>query len=155
MNHVIDDVYKLSLKLKMDKNPAQVVIKLLTNSMYEKTIIKPIETYTITKDSQTDFEKYVSLNHNYVDSVLEVNGRYYIKKIASVTAHHNYVYAGVEMLSMSKRIMNKVFSCSDDLNMKIYYQDTDSIHLNYDDVDEIVDRYKDNYNQNLVGTGLG
>ena len=24
--------------------------------------------------------------------------------------------------------MNKVFTCADDLNTKIYYQDTDSIH---------------------------
>ena len=51
--------------------------------------------------------------------------------------------------------MNKVCSCADDLNIKIYYQDTDSIHLNYDDVDKIVKRYKDNYHLNLVGEDLG
>ena len=51
--------------------------------------------------------------------------------------------------------MNKVFSCADDLNIKIYYQDTDSIHLNYDDVDKIVDRYKDKYKLNLAGEDLG
>ena len=39
--------------------------------------------------------------------------------------------------------MTKVFSCADDLDVKIYYQDTDSIHSNYGDVDKIVDRYKD------------
>ena len=42
--------------MKKDKNPAQVVIKLLMNSMYGKTIIKPIETDTVVKDSQEDFE---------------------------------------------------------------------------------------------------
>ena len=35
--------------------------------------------------------------------------------------------------------MNKVFSCAYDLNIKIYYQDTDHIHLNYDDVDKVVE----------------
>ena len=45
---------------------------------------------------------------------------------------------------MSKRIMNKVFSCADDCGVKIYYQGTDSIHLNYDDVDKTVKRYKKN-----------
>ena len=40
--------------------------------------------------------------------------------------------------------MNKAFSCANDLNIKISYQDTDSIHLHYDDVDKIVDRYKEN-----------
>ena len=44
---------------------------------------------------------------------------------------------------------------SNDCGVNIYYQDTDSIHLNYDDVDEIVNRYKEKYNQDLVGQGLG
>ena len=48
---------------------------------------------------------------------------------------------------MSKRIMNKVFSCADDCEIKIYYQDTDSIHLNYDDVPKVVKRYKENMGQ--------
>ena len=56
----------------------------------------------------------MSLNYNCIDSALEVNGRYYIKKIKSGMSHYNYVYAGVDVSSMSKRIMNKVFSCSSD-----------------------------------------
>ena len=62
-------------------------------------------------------------------------------------SHFNYVHCGVEILSMSKRIMNKVFSCADDLGINIYYQDTDNIHLNYDDVPKIVEQYKQTYNQ--------
>ena len=66
---------------------------------------------------------------------------------------------------MSKRIMNKVFSCADDCDIKIYYQDTDSIHLNYDDVDKIEkkyiyiyierERYKERHGSELVGEELG
>ena len=115
--------------------------------MYGKTIIKPIETDTVVKDSQ-DFEKYISLNYNYIDSVFEVKGRYYIKKVKSVMSHFNYVHCGVEILSMSKRIMNKVFNCADELNFKIYYQDTDSIHLNYDDVPRLCEYYKQNMTKN-------
>ena len=51
--------------------------------------------------------------------------------------------------------MNKVFSCVHDLNIKIYYQDTDIIHLNYDDVDKVVWRYEGTYNLELVGEDLG
>ena len=51
--------------------------------------------------------------------------------------------------------MNKVSSCADDLNIKIYYQDTDSIHLNYDDVEKVVARYKEKYGLDLVGEDLG
>ena len=70
-------------------------------------------------------------------------------------SHFNYVHCGVEILSMSKRIMNKVFNCADDLNIKIYYQDTDSIHMNYDDVPRLCKYYKHKCNQELFGNGLG
>ena len=33
-----------------------MVIKVLMNSVYGKTIIKPVETYTIVKDNRNDFE---------------------------------------------------------------------------------------------------
>ena len=123
--------------------------------MYGKTIFKPIETDTVINNSQHDFGKYVSLNNNYIDSVLEVNGRYCIKEVESVMSHYNYVHAGVEILSMSKRIMNKVFEVSNDCGVKTYYQDIDFIHLNYDDVDIVVNRYNETYNQDFVGQGLG
>ena len=51
-----------------------MVIKLLMNSMYGKTIIKPVETDSIVKGNKDDFEKYVSYKYNYIDSVIEVNG---------------------------------------------------------------------------------
>ena len=139
----------------MVKSPAQVVIKLLMNSMYGETITKPVETDTIIKYSKDDFEKYISLNYNHIDSVLEVNGRYYIKKVKSVMSHFKYVHCGVEVLSMSNNIMNKVFDVSNDCGVKIDYQDTGSIHLNYDDANRIVKIYKQKYNQDLVGDGLG
>ena len=89
-------------------------------------------------------KKYISYNYNYIDSIIEVNGKFYNKKVKSILSHFNYVHCGVEILSMSKRIMNKVFSSASDIDVKIYYQDTDSIHLNYDDVDKVVKRYKEN-----------
>ena len=51
-------------------------------------------------------------------------------------SHYNYVHCGVDILSMSTTIMNKVFDCANDCNVNMYYQDTDSIHLNHDDVDK-------------------
>ena len=40
---------------KRIKNPTQIVITLLMNSMCGKTIIKPVETDTIVKDDKDDF----------------------------------------------------------------------------------------------------
>ena len=69
INHVIKYLYDLRKKLKQEKNPAQMVIRLLMNSMYGKTIIKPVGTDTIVKDDRDDFEKYISYNYNYIGSV--------------------------------------------------------------------------------------
>ena len=155
INHVIKDLYDLRKKLKKEKNPAQEIIKLLMNSMFGKTIIKPVETDTIVKDNKDDFEKYIAYNYNYIDSVIEVNNKFYIKKVKSILKHFNYVHCGVEILSMSKRIMNRVFDSASKCGVKIYYQDTDSMHLNYDDVDKVVDKYKEIYNADLIGEELG
>ena len=73
INHVIQDLYDLRRKLKQD-NTAHMVIKLLMNSMYGKTIIKPVETDTAVKDHRDDFEKCFSHNYSYTESVIEVNG---------------------------------------------------------------------------------
>ena len=56
-----------------------MVIQLLMNSMYGKTIIEPVETYTIVKDN--------------------------IKKetVESSLSHYDYVHCGVDILSMSNK----------------------------------------------------
>ena len=51
--------------------------------------------------------------------------------------------------------MDKVFSCADDCAIKIYYQGTGSIHLNYGGVDKSGNRYRDKYGSELVGEDLG
>ena len=60
INNVTKNLYGLRLKLKPN-SPAQVVTKVLMNSMYGETIIRPVETDTIMNDSRDDFETYVHL----------------------------------------------------------------------------------------------
>ncbi len=56
INYVIQKLYNKRIEFKKDKNPAELAIKLLMNSMYGKTILKHIETMTIIKDGEEDFE---------------------------------------------------------------------------------------------------
>ena len=118
INHVIGDLYNLRPTLKKDKNPAQIFIKLLRNNMYGKAIITPVEADTIVNDNEDDFGKCISYNNNCADSVLEGHGKYYIKQVESILSHCNYVHCGVEILSMSRRIMNCVFGCANGCNVK-------------------------------------
>ena len=104
------------------------------NSMYGKTILKPIEVDTVVVP-EWRFEKYISYNYNFIQSCIKVHDKYYVKKIKSIINHYNYCHCGVEILSMSKRIMNEVMSLAEDVKLSIYYQDTDSMHINYEDVE--------------------
>ena len=51
------------------------------NSMRGKTITKPVETNIIVKDNRDDFEKHISYNYSYIDSTIEVSGKFYTKKV--------------------------------------------------------------------------
>ena len=53
-----------------------------------------------------------------------------------------WAHCGVEVLSMSKRIMNEVMCLAEDIGIDIYYQDTDSIHLKTQDVPSLVKKFK-------------
>ena len=78
-----------------------------------------------------------------------------LKKVESILSHFNYVHCGVGILNMSKRIMSKVFSCADDCDVKMYYQDTGSIHSNYEYVDKTENGYKEKCGSESIGEELG
>ena len=56
---------------------------------------------------------------------------------------------------MSKRITNEVSCLAYDLGCQIYYTDTDSFHLRYDDIPIIEEAYKKKYNRELRGKQMG
>ena len=153
INKVISFLYRKRKELKKEKNPAQLVIKELMNSMYGKTILKPIETETVVKTID-QYDKYISFNYNFIQSSVKVGDRYYIKKIKSVIDHYNYAHCGVEILSMSKRIMNEVMTLAEDKKLNIWYQDTDSMHINYEDVEVLSKAFTEKYNRDLIGDDM-
>ena len=154
INETIRHLCDLRKNLKKEKNPAQMVIKLLMISMYGKTILKPIEVDTVVVP-EWRFEKYINYNYNFIQSCIKVHDKYYVKKIKSIINHYNYCHCGVEILSMSKRIMNEVMCLAEDFKLSIYYQDTDSMHINYEDVEKLEKEFKNEYDRELIGKGLG
>ena len=77
-----------------------------------------------------------------------------LTKIKSIIDHFNYAHVGVEILSMSKRIMNEVMTLAEDEKLSIWYQDTDSMHINYEEVDLLEKAFKMKYNRYLIGTDM-
>jgi hypothetical protein len=56
---------------------------------------------------------------------------------------------------MSKRIMNEVICLAQDSQMKIYYQDTDSMHIADRHIPRLAENFRNKYNRELIGKGLG
>jgi hypothetical protein len=52
---------------------------------------------------------------------------------------------------MSKRIMNEVMTLAEDIHLNIWYQDTDSMHINYEEVEVLSKAFTEKYNRDLIG----
>ena len=58
-----------------------------------------------------------------------------------IDEHFNSAHIGVEILSMSKRIMFEVMTTAEDNNLFMCYTDTDSLHIKYNDIPILEKKY--------------
>ena len=152
----VKKLFELRLKYKKEGNPLQEVIKLILNSIYGKTILKPIETKTrFIKDD--DAIRFLRKNYN---SIVEFEPLYgsnmtIFKCLKPIVKHFNFCPLGVDILAMSKRIMNEVFCLAEDNGLRVFYQDTDSGHYYEKDIKTLQQLFKAKYNRELIGKNLG
>jgi hypothetical protein len=141
-------------------NPLQEIYKLIMNSSYGKCLQKAHPDKLVFKN-QDNIEKFVDKNYNYITEYYEINNdnedykKYVIKMKQGINEHYNNAHCGVEVLAMSKRIMNEVMCLAEQNKLKLYYQDTDSIHINEKDIKTLEELYNKKYNRELIGKGMG
>ena len=154
INDVIKHLFEARLEAKKNKNPIQAIYKLLMNSCYGKCLLKPIDSETEIVYNE-NFDKYLSYNYNFIKDIVDCGDCKVIKKIKATNKHFNNVYAGVEVLSMSKRIMNEVICLGEDMGLNIYYQDTDSMHINSAEIKNLSDEFEKRNGRKLIGKNMG
>lgn len=175
---VIEYLFNERVKAKAAKNPIQVVYKLMMNAAYGKTLMKPFDTDT--KFLSFECAKiFIERNYNKINSIdilgtatweeMErattskdpkerrvLHTKLKIKTAEPIADHFNLAACGCEVLSMSKRIMNEVMCLAEEMELKIYYQDTDSMHIEADAVEVLAKQYKIDYKgRELIGKGMG
>lgn len=158
INSVIEYIFSKRLELKKIGNPAELTYKLIMNNAYGKSIMKPIETETKLFTRESEFNVYIERNYNWINCYNKYginNNKYKVKVIKKLDDHYNIAHVGVEILSMSKRIMNEVMTLAEDNNLKIYYQDTDSMHLEEQYIEILRDKFNEKYNRELIGKQMG
>jgi hypothetical protein len=147
-------IFNERVKLKKLKNPAEQAYKLLMNSAYGKNIRKQSFTNTVICDNEDEFNKHMNRNYNFNKRFWKFGDKYRIETLKGLEFHYNYAHVGACILSMSKRIMNQVITCGEDIGINVYYQDTDSIHILRNDVNRLEAEYNSKYNRELIGKGL-
>jgi len=133
----------------------QELIKLMLNSAYGKTILKKSKTQQVIKDRGEKTEKYISSNFNTIIEYQHINTKQTVIKMNSADDSYNLSIIGLMVLSMSKRIMNEVMSIANELKIKVYYQDTDSMHIEKSKIKQLEDAFKQKYGRDLNGKELG
>jgi len=143
------------LRYKKEKNNIEMVYKLIMNSGYGKTIMKAPETDTKFFDDEARFEVFYSRNYNWITTYQKFDTKIKVDIVKTINDHKNRCHIGVCILSMSKRIMNEVMCLAEDNNIKLYYQDTDSIHIKDCDIKKLESIYNTKYKRELIGKNLG
>jgi hypothetical protein len=160
LKEVISFVFNERLKMKAQKNPLQEIYKLIMNSSYGKCLQKAHPDKLVFKN-QDNIDKFIDKNYNYIVNCEEINNdnedykKYVIKMKQGINEHYNNAHCGVEVLAMSKRIMNEVMCLAEQNKLKLYYQDTDSIHMKEEDIEVLQELYNKKYNRELIGKGMG
>lgn len=157
IKHLFDTRIKAKNEIKDGKpykNPIEQVYKLLMNSCYGKCLLKPITTEKVIKTNK-QWKEYKERNFNYIQSYIELKNSKLITQVKPINEHFNNVYAGVEILSMSKRILGEVLYCAEDNDIEIFYVDTDSTHIFNKDIEKLGKKFKEQYNRELLGEGMG
>ncbi len=157
----IRNVFDLRLKFKKEKNPVEVIFKLLMNSAYGKTITKASAETIVFITGKEKFDKYVVKNFNMIKSWTEYSNTnpkwcsYKICRYVSLNKHKNRAHCGSMILSMSKRIVNEVIYAAKLSNCVVYYTDTDSTHIPDAKLDDLASMYEKLYSRSLIGKQLG
>ena len=157
INDTIQHIFNERKKLKAQKNPAEVVYKLIMNSAYGKSILKEIETEIQFFNNEDDMNVFISRNYNWVQNyeAIDDSTMWLLEKVNPINNHFNIPHVGVSILSWSKRIMNEVMGLAEDNNLEMFYQDTDSIHISAEHIEILAKIFFGVYGRELIGEDLG
>lgn len=149
-------LFNLRKALKAAKNPGQLGVKLLMNTGYGKCGQRPFDTEVTYLDNKRAQTAFIHNHHARIKEMTPLsNGRFRITAYKPIDDHFNKQHLSVSVLSMSKRIMNRVMCLADTIGADIYYTDTDSMHITRAHLPKLVAAFRVKYNRELDGKELG
>jgi hypothetical protein len=151
INEIIQNLYNGRLGYKKAGNALMSeMVKLVMNSAYGKTIMKTCNNQIVYRNNIEYVEKYYDVIESFADKGMN---QYRIKKYCSDNSY-NMASVGVQILEMSRRIMNELFDVANDMKVPIYYTDTDSLSIDSTGLPSVIAEYKNRYGRDLMGDTL-
>ena len=156
LKEFIQHLYNRRRELKEQGNPLQEVYKLILNSCYGKMIQKPYPTKKVVKNSD-DAGDFLLKNANWIINQFDISDSdlTVFEQRKSIRWDYSFSLIGEMVLSHSKHIMNEVMCLAEDLNIPIFYQDTDSMHIPKELLPMLCEKFHEKYNRELIGSALG
>ena len=161
LSQTIQTMYNRRDELKTQGNPAQLIYKLLMNSSYGRTGLKPIDDddkYLV----PSEINRYITNNHDRISKLtIMPNGDTRVMMKKTIHTHYNQQHVAAMILEKAKHLMRKVLllqqRVGSPLAGNIYYTDTDSIHISRDAWKELKMLYQkhNNTSMDLEGKKLG
>ena len=147
---VVKKLYELRTKYKKEKNPVQLLYKLMLNTAYGKTIQKPKDSRILwrenTKTSEKNLIRTFGESIQYISTSKHSN-MFKVKIRIGILDHWAMPQCGSLVLSQSKRVMNKFLV---EFGKHIFYTDTDSAFITETGYGELKEKYPE-----VLGDDLG
>lgn len=154
INTIIKHLFNARLQKKKEGNPSQIVYKLIMNASYGKSILKPIDSKIVTVPKK-NIDKFCQYNYQNIKTWTDAGSCFIVKLFKPINNHYNNCQVGTEILSYSKRLMNRVMTLAEDMGFNIYYQDTDSMHIESDKIEMLAAEFAKRYGKELIGKQMG
>lgn len=158
IREAIEHLFNKRLEYKREKNPIETVVKMLMNSCYGKSILKPIDTTRRVVDRSKLNTEIMDMKVAMIEvTQIDDSDNYIIRKNVAISDIKGFPTLGVQVLSMSKRIMSEVMVTAQDLGIRIYYTDTDSMHIDNSNGELLLleEEFRRRYQRELVGKAMG
>ena len=129
--------------------------KLIMSSSYGKSVLKPIKTNSQMLDrgeQDSKMNDYLYRNFQIVNEIRTCvdSRKMFVKTAKPIVNHFNLPQFGVNVYAWSKRHMNCLMCLADQLSIKIFYQDTDSMILEDRDIAKLTAAFESKYGDTLL-----
>lgn len=170
-----DNIKELfEFRAKNKEHPIQLVIKLILNSIFGKSILKPQNTekqlvpktryrYNSTRgdfDKIDAWQEYFDANAYRIHRFEELD-KFYDVEIYKRDTSTSFNIFGSNVLAMARRIIGRVMSLAEELEEQhpemspgLFYTDTDSMHIRSDLLELLEIEYKNRYGKEIKGKDL-